>query len=89
MDKSTPRPWRAAEHERLAFIRASFRDSSHATDEPAVDFLLRVMDVQTKALEEMLIAFSMQNIGVTASLRRTNAKKQARAALALATKETP
>jgi hypothetical protein len=36
------------------------------------------------ALEEMLTAFSMENIGIDASRRRLAAKKQARAALDLA-----
>lgn len=41
-----------------------------------------------KALEEMLVAFSMENVGVSASLRRTSAKASARIALAKARGES-
>ena len=37
-----------------------------------------------EALEEMLAAFSMDNVGVDASLRRCHAKRAAREALAKA-----
>ena len=41
-----------------------------------------------EALAEMLLAFSMENIGVDASLRRCHAKRDARAALTKARGET-
>lgn len=86
----TQGPWRLFNTEQVQGIEAADGSTVCTFDKlgwlPNGQLLAAAPDL-FEALEEMLTAFSMQNIGVDASRRRTNAKKQARDALAKALPE--
>jgi hypothetical protein len=83
---SDDRDWKALYEEEYRTVDRCWKALGVTTYEQAGDKAIwEIIAEQRAALEEMLFAHSLPNIGVDASMRRIKAKERARAALAKAT----